>query len=350
MAGTEHTETPGGRRVWIGLAALAFAALAFGWLWMRSSVPSGSTPAAKAAPEAGIVDLRAAVRSHSAYPSLVRLREERNLLAAEAEAARKKLLSMTAPKAAREPFADAAEQKARQEMFRERAVLLEKLEEAERLKREETKAGFEAAREEINAAYFNDIFNTQLKLDNADLMRLSKEKVADLKTHLENLQRERSRRQIALREQYEEEMREYKEALAAQHGTSLKALEDEAHGRLLAEEMRRRSEAQARNLDTLQKNLLDSAELRMELQQKQSAIRSKSREIEAMENAILRELAEETRKLAETHGLSVVYAASVRERDFLAPKSFTEEPLPFPARVIGVSALDLTEELIHGAP
>ena len=46
----------------------------------------------------------------------------------------------------------------------------------------------------------------------------------------------------------------------------------------------------------------------------------------------------------------IVYAASVRETELLAPKSFTDELLPFPTRVIGVSALDLTEELIHGAP
>ncbi len=347
MSGEDKAGAPGkGRSVWIGLTAILFvAAAAAGWIWLRR--PAAPVPLPKA-PEVGVVDLHAAMKSHSAYPALLRLRAERSLLASEAASVRKKLLSMKAPEAARKPFADAAEQKTRQQMIRERAALLEKLEEAERAKREELRAAYEAAREEINAAYANEIFNAQLKLDNADLMRLSKETVADLKAHLENLQRDRGQKQFALYTQHEEEIRAYKEALAAEHGMSLAALEAETEGRLMAEEMRRRSEAQARNLDALQKNLLDAAALRMELQQKQSALRGKGREAEAMENAILKELAEKTKKLAEAHHLSVVYAAPVHGGPLPLP-GLRDALSPMPAFVVGVSALDLTEELMGEA-
>ena len=54
---------------------------------------------------------------------------------------------------------------------------------------------------------FNEIFNTQLKLDNADIMRLSEATVEDLKRHLDNLQRERGRHQFELYQKYEAEIR-----------------------------------------------------------------------------------------------------------------------------------------------
>ena len=118
------------KSVWIGLAALLFVAAAAAFWLHRSSAPAAPPQAAF---EVGVVDLRTAMKAHSAYPELLRLRSERSLLVSEAAAARKKLLAMKAPEAIRRPFADAAEQKTRQQMIRERAALLEKLKEAEML-------------------------------------------------------------------------------------------------------------------------------------------------------------------------------------------------------------------------
>ena len=173
-------------------------------------------------------------------------------------------------------------------------------------------------------------------------MRLSDETVADLKRHLENLQRERGHHQFELYQKYEAEIRAYKEALAAEHGISLAALEQETDERLRAEEMRKRSEAQARNLDALQKNMLDSVELRMRLTELRTALRAKEQEIAALEDGLTLELAGKAAKLAVLHHLSIVYASPMTAG--LPIAGIGTDPVAG-LRVVSGTAVDLTEEL-----
>lgn len=326
----------------LGLAALALPALfACGWLWLRQPGAPARNPA-QTLSAAGFVSLPKAMRAHPAYASLAALREERDGLLAALRAEEGKLLWMTAPRAIRAPFEDAAEQKTKRETGEKRRAQLSALEEAEKRKREETRASFEAARDEINAAYFNEIFNTRLKIDNADLMRLPEEAVADLKRHLETLQRERGRHQYELWRRYEAEIRAYKESLAEAQGIELAALEASAEERLRAGEIQKQSEAQARNLDLLQQNLLDASEARVRIQETQAALRAKEQELAALEAGIAGELAGKAAKLAVMHRLSVVYASG-------GPPAAQGAP---PVRAVAGTAVDLTEalvrELAHG--
>ena len=343
MDSTDGSRSAGSGRkpLFVGLLSIfALAAVVAGWLWLH---PGGKADAPSAAEtsttEAGFVRLGEAVKAHPDHDTLLRLRWEREALAAKLAREERRLLVMTAPDAIKKPFDDAAEQKKKQVLLQEHRAFLEQLAEAEKAKREETRALYETARNEINAAYFNEIFNTQLKLDNADVMRLSDETIADLKRHLENLQRERGRHQYELRQKYEAEIRAYKESLAAEHGVSLAALEASTDERLRAEEMRKRSEAQARNLNALQKNLLDAAELRIRIQESKSALRAKEQELSALENGLAAELAGKAAKLAALHHLSVIYAAPVAV-SFPAAGDDVPDLL-----VVGGTALDLTDEL-----
>ncbi len=166
--------------------------------------------------------------------------------------------------------------------------------------------------------------------------------MADLKRHLENLQRERGRHLYELHQKYEAEIRAYKEALAAEHGVSLAALEQSTDERLRAEEMRKRSEAQARNLDALQKNMLDAMELRMRLTELRTSLQAKEREIAALEDGLTLELAGKAAKLAVLHHLSIVYASPVTAG--LPIVGVGTDPVAG-LRVVGGTAIDLTEEL-----
>ena len=342
MGSEESRPTEGGRKpLLVGLLTLALiGGVAGGWLWLH---PAGETdPASAVEPastEAGFIRLGEAAKAHPDYNTLLRLRMEREELAVKLAREERRLLAMTAPDAIKKPFDDAVEQKKKQALLEEHRSFLEKLAEAEKSKREETRALYEAARNEINAAYFNEIFNTQLKLDNADVMRLSDETIADLKRHLEDLQRERGRHQYELHQKYEAEIRAYKESLAAEHGISLAALDASTDERLRAEEMRKRSEAQVRNLNELQKNLLDATELRIRIQESKSALRAKDRELAALENGLAAELAGKAAKLAALHHLSVIYAAPIASA---VPAA--DDPFP-DLCVVGVTALDLTDEL-----
>ena len=343
----ESRSADGGRKpFFVGLLSLlVLGGIAGGWLWLH---PGGKVPppptetAAKSMEDAGVVRLGEVVRKHPEYGTLLRLRGEYAELSESLAQGERQLLKMTAPDAIKKPFDDAVEQKKKQVLIKEHGEFMEKLAEAEKAKREETRALYEAARNEINAAYFNEIFNTQLKLDNADIMRLSDETIADLKRHLENLQRERGRHQYELHQKYEAEIRAYKEALAAEHGVSLAALEQDTDERLRAEEMRKRSEAQARNLDALQKNMLDAVELRMRLSEVRTALQAKEREIAALEDGLTLDLAGKAAKLAVLRHLSIVYASPVTAG--LPIAGVGTDPAAG-LRVVGGTAVDLTEEL-----
>ena len=346
MGKTDENRPAGNGRkpIFVGLLSLALlGGIAGGWLWLHPGDTVAPPPAEETSAEAsGIVRLGEAVRKHPQYGTLLRLRGEHAALSEQLARGERQLLKMTAPDAIKKPFDDAVEQKKKQVLIKEHGEFMEKLAEAEQAKREETRALYEAARNEINAAYFNEIFNTQLKLDNADIMRLSDETIADLKRHLETLQRERGRHQYELHQKYEAEIRAYKEALAAEHGLSLAALEQETDERLRAEEMKKRSEAQARNLDALQKNMLDAVELRMRLAETRNSLQAKEREITALEDALAVELAGKAAKLAVLHHLSIVYASPLTAG--LPVAGIGTDPVAG-LRVIGGTAMDLTEEL-----
>lgn len=337
----------GRKPLFVGLLSLlVLGGIVLGWLFVHPGdkvSPPATDPSAQSAEESGVVRLGEVVRKHPEYGTLLRLRGEHAQLSDALARGERQLLKMTAPDAIKKPFDDAVDQKKKQVLIKEYGEFMEKLAEAEKAKREETRALYDAARGEINAAYFNEIFNTQLKIDNADVMRLSEETVADLKRHLENLQRERGRHLYDLHLKYEAEIRAFKEALAAEHGVSLAALEQETDERLRAEEMRKRSEAQARNLEALQKNMLDSVELRMRLTEIRTALRAKEQEITALEDGLTLELAGKAAKLAVLHHLSIVYASPVTAG--LPIAGVGTDPAAG-LRVVGVTAVDLTEELI----
>ena len=334
----------GRKPLFVGLLSLlVLGGIVLGWLFFHPGDTVSPPPAETAAEESGVVRLGEVVRKHPEYGTLLRLRGEHAQLSDALARGERQLLKMTAPDAIKKPFDDAVDQKKKQVLIKEYGEFMEKLAEAEKAKREETSALYDASRGEINAAYFNEIFNTQLKIDNADVMRLSEETVADLKRHLENLQRERGRHLYDLHLKYEAEIRAFKEALAAEHGVSLAALEQETDERLRAEEMRKRSEAQARNLEALQKNMLDSVELRMRLTEIRTALRAKEQEITALEDGLTLELAGKAAKLAVLHHLSIVYASPVTAG--LPIAGVGTDPAAG-LRVVGVTAVDLTEELI----
>lgn len=350
MGSTDGSRSAGNGRkpLFVGLLSLCIlGGIVLGWLWLHPGDKISSAPpetSQKSTEEAGIVRLGEVVRKHPEYGTLLRLRGEHAELSESLARGERQLLRMTAPDAIKKPFDDAVEQKKKQVLIKEHGEFMEKLAEAEKEKREETRAWFEAARNEINAAYFNSIFNTQLKIDNADIMRLSDETVADLKRHLENLQRERGRHLYELHQKYEAEIRAFKEALAAEHGVSLAALEQDTDERLRAEEMRKRSEAQARNLDALQKNMLDAVELRMRLSEIRTALQAKEREITALEDALTLELAGKAAKLAVLRHLSIVYASPMTAG--LPIAGVGTDPAAG-LRVVGGTAVDLTGELIQ---
>ncbi len=333
------------RAVYLGAAVFACLLLGGLWLWKQPPSPTGEkTPAAATSLSSmGVVDVGEVLKVHNAYDTLESLHGERQRLQADLDIARQMLVTLSAPQASRIPFEDAARQKEEKAVVRLHGEFLEKLAALEKAKRNELKPAYEAARDEINAQYFNDIFNLQLKIDNAGSMQLPEEKLAAMEIEMMNLKRERGRKQWELMRKYEEQVQEYLQALAAEHGMNLEDLRQKTSEQIRAEELRRQAEAQKRNADAIQKNLLEGAKLRKRVQEKQQALSHKEQEIQAMEEAMLQEIASKAAKVAVRHHLSCVFA-----KFFVAshwPVS-DDDPAIHPIGLVNISAMDITEELV----
>ena len=351
MAGTDGADTntepaPSGRRwIWLGAAALLLCALLAGlWLSSRQQPPAPKAPLT----EVGVVDLKAAMQAHNAYASLAKLREDRQAMAADLAMESRLLLSLMAPNADHKPFEDAVQQKNSQAMLARQGEQMAKLRAAEQAKRKETEPEYAAARDEINGAYLNAIFNIRLKLDNAKVMHLTPEAVADLENRLDALQRERGDRQQDLAERYEASIRAYTAALAVQNGIELQASSDQTVEQLRAEEMKKQSDAQLRNSMAIQKNMLDSMERRQRVAAKRAALAAKDQEIAAMEDHMLKEIAGKAAKLAVIHHLLLILAnpsvnLAAIPTGMLHIGAWPEKYEP----LVNIDAMDLTDELIQ---
>ena len=333
------------QRWWLYGGGAALLCLAAFLLWPREgSVP---TPSSASPSGVGIVDVSAAMEAHPAYAALAAAREERRRLEDDLLAERRMLLELAVPRLSDKLFQDAARQKQHQKDVQARQALMERLEAAEKTRREEQKPAYEAARDEINGQYLNEIFNIRLKLDNRDSMRLSDEAVRLLTERLQALQAERGEKQFLLWQKFEAEIQAYRESLAAAWGLELSQESASSREQLLAEEFRQKAEAQSRNSEAIRKNLLDMTERRQRIVEKEAALRAKGQEIAAMEEYMMKDVAGKAAKLAVLHRLSVIFARPAKNIEALPAGLMTHIGAwpPADAAVIGTGAIDLTEEL-----
>ncbi|WP_462332654.1 hypothetical protein [Schwartzia sp. (in: firmicutes)] len=331
----------------IGGAVLLFLLLAGVWFFLGNKQPQKTAPAVSSN-EAGIIDVKKALQAHNAYGQLAALREERERMAVDLAIARRMVVQLLAPKAEKGPFDAAVRQKARTEEIHMHGEGIERLDAAEKAEREATKGMLESARDEINAEYFNEIFNIQLKLDNAKAMRLSKETVEELKERLRELQIERGQKQIALWKAYEAKIREHRAELAAQQGIKEAEHLSGTTERLRAEEAAKQSAAQARNMDAMQKNMLDASMIRARIQEKTLALKAKDQEIAALESHMLKEIAGKAAKLAAIHHFTVIYSTQAVNLASLKAGEFRGGMLQSgTAHVVAGTAQDITDELIR---
>lgn len=305
-------------------------------------------PAAAVSDAAGIIDVKKAMQAHNAYGQLSALREERERMAVDLAVAQRMVIKLLAPKAEKGPFDAAVRQKVRTEAIHMHGEVIERLDAAEKAEREATRPMLEAARDEINAEYFNEIFNIQLKLDNAKAMRLSEETLQELKNRLHELQMERGRRQIALWRAYEEKIKQHRAELAAREGIQEEDASAQMTERMRAAESAKQSSAQARNVDAMQRNMLDASKLRARIQEKMQMLKAKDQEIAALEAYMLKEIAGKAAKLAAIHHFSIIYSSpAVDVSSISAGWLHNGAVLKKNVRVVDGSAQDITDELIR---
>lgn len=321
----------------IGAAAVLIAALVGGWLVFRS--PSDA-PADKPSSNAlAVINTEAALKEHASYSKLKELRASRDQLAAELAAEKQRNLKLFAPDANKRPFDDAFSQKLHQKKITTHGELMEELKKAEKKKRQELETEWQAERKEVNDIYLNEILNIRLKLDNADMMRLSKETREAMIARMQTLQQERGQKQIAVNRKYEAKISEYIAGLAEEKGIDREEALALFSEDIRTYELRKRSAAQKRNVEEIQKRLVDSMQSRQRLMAKRTELAAKEAELNVLEGRMLNDIAGKASKLAVVHHLSAILAISPDENK----SGKTERTYP---TVINVNAKDLTQELI----
>jgi hypothetical protein len=343
-ADTKTKSADSNRRLLLGgLSLLIVVLLAGFWLSGRSRPSALPPPLA----EIGVVDLQTVMRAHNAYGELVKLRAERAALAADLDMDRRLLLELTAPKVADQPFKDAVTQKRDQAVHVQRDAQLAQLREAEQRQRQATQPAYAAARDDINGAYLNAIFNIRLKLDNAKSMRLSPESIQDLQKQLVALQQERGEKQQELEARYEASIAAYTAAIAEKNGIELQNTAATTE-QLQAVELKKQSDAQRRNAEAVQNNMLDAAARRQRMAKKQAELTAKDQEIAVMEEQMLKEIAGKAAKLAVLHHLTLILAnpsvnLAAIPTGMLHVGAWPEKYAP----LVKNDALDLTAELVQ---
>ena len=342
----ESPESPDkSRSLMIGIIAVVLCAAIGVFFWTRRS-PS-TAPRAQASEAVGYVNMREAMKAHPDHEALENLYYEHDELKMRMTIDKRMLVSLRAPRAAKEPFNDAVRQKEKQTDIKSHGEALEKLKAAEAKDREDTRADFEARRDKINGEYFNEIFNIQMKLDNADTMRLKEEEVKSLTDRLHELQHERGQKQYALWQEHEAEIKARSDARAEAMGIDLKELNERTHERIASEEMRKQAEAERRNLEAVQKNLMESVAVRQRLTQETIELREKEREIASREASMMKDIAGLAMKIAVRDHLVTVFAGPARSIEAIKYQFVPsgQRPEKDAAVIIG-TARDITEDII----
>ena len=326
-------------RTWlVGALTVLLIMLAAGWfVFCRRSVPAGQPEKITAA--IAVIDTEAALKAHSAYDKLKKLRDERNRLSAELAAEKRQNLKLLAPEAKKRPFDDAVKQKLRQKEITSYGEVMEELKKAERKKRDELEKEWQAERKEVNDTYLNEILNLRLKLDNADMMRLPKETRIAMVERMHTLQQERGRKQLEVNRKYEAILADYLGRLAEEKGLARDEVLAAFSEDIEMYELRKRSAAQKRNVEEIQKNLIDSMQRQQRLIAKRTELAAKDAELNVLEGKMLNDIAGKASKLAVIHHLTAILAVSSPDLQ-LEGKEIT-----YPT-VINVNADDLTKELV----
>lgn len=323
----------------VGVVAVICVIAAGGWLLFRTSTPKAPGNTIASNEPIGVVDTEEVLKAHSSYGKLKELRESYRSMAEELAVLKEQNMKLRAPEAQKRPFDEATVQKLHQKEITTKGELMEELKAAEKKKRQELEVAWQKERKETNDEYLNEILNIRLKLDNADMMKLSKETRQQLAERMQILQHERGLKQRDINRKYEGMISEHIAGLAEEKGIAREEALALFYEDVKTYELRKRSEAQRRNVEEIQKNLLKSIERQQKIIAEQTMLAGKEAELNVLEGKMLEDIAGKASKLAVIHHLQMILAVT-KDDDKLAGK---EMSLPV---VINVKAIDLTKELI----
>jgi len=343
------------------LFAATMAAVIGGGLWLYQT-PEHVAPVEKKieepAPQArgvGIVDID---KIYAAHPEGARLNEliaTELRLRLELNEAMKIVDVPRAPPPETDPkvFDEAARQKNAQLIISQLAQLESRKKFAAEEYRKKSEPHYLKRRDQISAGYLNENMNIQLKLRNADNLRLTQEQINELLERLDAVELERNAKQLELLNQWMAEIEQYANDSVAEDEARLRAEADRLRAEVEAQAQQKESDVTERN-----RKLMEDALHEMETRQTRrrellTELQTVGRERAQLEQAILDSIADKATMLAAVNRLEMVLVKRepVSDEKFSLRRTKWNFDLQSPQRagalvLPGKDARDLTDALI----
>ena len=346
------------------LAAIATLALIGGGLYFygmpdRQAAPVDNKKVEQPAPKSthgfGIINIERIQAAHPDGEQLAQLQATELRLRLELNEAMRitKLPKPPPPQTNTEVFNEAAWQKNAQVVISQLSELESRKKVAAEEYRKKSEPRYIEERNKIRDEFLNENFNLQLKLQNADNLRLKPEEIDALKEQLDTVEFERNRLQRELLDKWTAEIEKYAEDSVAADEERLKAEAERLRAEVEEQTRKKESDVTERN-----RKLMEDAVREMENRQQRrrellSELQTVSRERTALEKKILDSIVDKATMLAAVNRLEMVLVSRKPEiSEKVLPRSLErnfelKSPEGVGAVVFpGKDAKDLTDDLI----
>ena len=256
------------------------------------------------------------------------------------------------PKINEKVFDEAAWQKNAQEVISQLAELESRKKLAAEEYRKKSEAHYLEERNKIRDKYVNENFNIQLKLRNADNLRLKPEEIDELTARLDKLEFDRNAEQKALLDKWMAEIEKYAEESVAADEARLKAESERLREEMESQARQKESDVTERNKKLMEDALREMENRQVRRRELLSELNEVGRERAELEKKILDSITDKAIMLAAAHRLEMVFVKRkpAQEEKYLRGVEWNFELKP-PERVgavlyPGKNIRDLTDELI----
>lgn len=294
----------------------------------------------------GVVDMQKLIKNHGDYEKLLKLKQEAKALEADLSVEHMEM-NFTPPEPDKEAFDKAAKQEQRMDVIARFTELVEQLRQKEKDLRAAKEPQFAEEIKAVEGQYLNEILNIRLKLDNADVMRKTQQEVDEWTARLEELQHQRGKAVMELKEKQEAEIQDIMNAARAEVRSQVQAYQAELDEKNQAEELLKQTKAQERNAAIMEQGAVVPMQNALRIAQKKSALIAKKQEIRMLENHIIKDIAGLAGKLAILNQLTLIVsntADSQQGQDYYEYGVGDWHALRTP--VIGINTIDLTDDML----
>ena len=343
-----------------GVLAAIIAALIGGVLYFYSTpepVKPTENKIEKPAPNqgVGIIDIEKVHAAHPDGEQLEQLRAIELRLRLELHEAMRisELPKPKPPETNTEVFDEATWQKNAQIVISQLAELERKKKLAAEEYRKNSEPRYIEERNKIRDQFANEQLNIQLKLQNADNLRLKQEEINELSKRLEEIEFERNKLQYALLQKWTAEIKQYAEDSVAEDETRLRAEADRLQKAVEEQSRQKESEVAQRNKTLMENSLREMEDRQVRRRELLTELQKVSRERAELEKKILDSIADKAAMLAAVNRLEMVLVKhesapsdKVLRRGVKWNFDF-KEPAHTGATIIsGKNSKDLTDDLI----